>query len=249
MNLSVSLGILVAVVFAGLGTAKLLALTPMRRPRHRGRLLGRRLSGHRGAGAGRRHRRRRGRRGAAARPPRCRRPAGTARRRPRHPRPQRRRPPQVRARARLRSPRRRLPRRADRSNGMSTTAVPGRHRRRRPDRTDRCHPCSASTACRACCSSGGKGSPAAPRRHLDDEIYRILARLGVGEDFAAVSRPCQGLRLLDRNHGVLAEFRRDIAGASTVFRRRTCSTSRNWRIFFAPTCSGSTASRCAAASR
>ena len=31
MNLSVSLGILVAVVFAGLGTAKLLALTPMRR--------------------------------------------------------------------------------------------------------------------------------------------------------------------------------------------------------------------------
>ena len=47
--------------------------------------------------------------------------------------------------------------------------------------------------------------------HLDDEIYRVLARIGVGEEFAAVSRPCHGLRLVDRNHSVLGEFRRGIA--------------------------------------
>ncbi|GAA4636734.1 bifunctional 3-(3-hydroxy-phenyl)propionate/3-hydroxycinnamic acid hydroxylase [Actinoallomurus vinaceus] len=46
---------------------------------------------------------------------------------------------------------------------------------------------------------------------LDDEIYRILARLGVGEEFAAISWPCLGLRLVDRSLRVLAEFRRDAA--------------------------------------
>jgi 3-(3-hydroxy-phenyl)propionate hydroxylase len=44
--------------------------------------------------------------------------------------------------------------------------------------------------------------------HLDDEVYRLLARLGVRDEFAAISRPCHGLRLLDRNMRVLAEFRR-----------------------------------------
>jgi 3-(3-hydroxy-phenyl)propionate hydroxylase len=44
--------------------------------------------------------------------------------------------------------------------------------------------------------------------HLDDEIYRLLARLGVGEEFAAISRPSHGLRLVDRNRRVLAEFHR-----------------------------------------
>ncbi|MFI1105791.1 bifunctional 3-(3-hydroxy-phenyl)propionate/3-hydroxycinnamic acid hydroxylase [Streptomyces melanogenes] len=44
--------------------------------------------------------------------------------------------------------------------------------------------------------------------HLDDEIYRLLARLGVAEEFAAISRPSHGLRLLDRDLRVLAEFRR-----------------------------------------
>ena len=52
-------------------------------------------------------------------------------------------------------------------------------------------------------------SPA--RSHLDDEVYRILARLGVRDEFAAISRPCHGLRLVDRNMRVLAEFRRDTA--------------------------------------
>jgi 3-(3-hydroxy-phenyl)propionate hydroxylase len=44
--------------------------------------------------------------------------------------------------------------------------------------------------------------------HLDDEIYRLLARLGVAEEFAAISRPSRGLRLLDRELRPLAEFRR-----------------------------------------
>jgi 3-(3-hydroxy-phenyl)propionate hydroxylase len=44
--------------------------------------------------------------------------------------------------------------------------------------------------------------------HLDDEIYRVLDRIGVAEPFAAVSRPAAGLRLVDRNHRVLGEFDR-----------------------------------------
>jgi 3-(3-hydroxy-phenyl)propionate hydroxylase len=47
--------------------------------------------------------------------------------------------------------------------------------------------------------------------HLDDEICRTLARLGIQDEFAAVSRPARGLRLLDQNMRVLAEFRRDPA--------------------------------------
>jgi 3-(3-hydroxy-phenyl)propionate hydroxylase len=45
--------------------------------------------------------------------------------------------------------------------------------------------------------------------HLDDEIYRIIARLGIADEFAAISRPALGLRLLDPAMGVLAEFQRD----------------------------------------
>ena len=47
--------------------------------------------------------------------------------------------------------------------------------------------------------------------HLDDEIYRIVARLGIAGEFAAISRPAEGLRLLDPAMRVLAEFRRDTA--------------------------------------
>ncbi|MGW2486513.1 bifunctional 3-(3-hydroxy-phenyl)propionate/3-hydroxycinnamic acid hydroxylase MhpA [Streptomyces sp. NPDC001606] len=46
--------------------------------------------------------------------------------------------------------------------------------------------------------------------HLDDEVYRILARLGIREEFAAISRPCPGLRLVDSRLRPLAEFRRDL---------------------------------------
>jgi 3-(3-hydroxy-phenyl)propionate hydroxylase len=48
--------------------------------------------------------------------------------------------------------------------------------------------------------------------HLDDEIYRVLEQLGVAEQFAALSRPAAGLRLVDRNHRLLGEF--DRAGES-----------------------------------
>jgi len=40
--------------------------------------------------------------------------------------------------------------------------------------------------------------------HLDDEIYRVLVRLGIGDKFAAVSRPTRGLQLVDKNHRMLA---------------------------------------------
>jgi 3-(3-hydroxy-phenyl)propionate hydroxylase len=46
---------------------------------------------------------------------------------------------------------------------------------------------------------------------LDDEVHRILARLGLRDEFAAISRPHRGLRLVDRTMRVLAEFKRDIA--------------------------------------
>lgn len=45
--------------------------------------------------------------------------------------------------------------------------------------------------------------------HLDDEVYRIVHRLGVAEEFAKISRPALGLRLIDPRHKVLAEFQRD----------------------------------------
>ena len=44
--------------------------------------------------------------------------------------------------------------------------------------------------------------------HADDEIYRILARLGVGEEFAAYRRSALGLRLIDTDFRVLAELKR-----------------------------------------
>ena len=45
--------------------------------------------------------------------------------------------------------------------------------------------------------------------HLDDEVARVLDRVGVAEGFLARSRPGSGLRLLDARHRVMAEFRRD----------------------------------------
>ena len=45
--------------------------------------------------------------------------------------------------------------------------------------------------------------------HLDDEINRLVARLGVADEFAAISRPALGLRLLDRDLRVMAQFDRD----------------------------------------
>jgi 3-(3-hydroxy-phenyl)propionate hydroxylase len=45
--------------------------------------------------------------------------------------------------------------------------------------------------------------------HVDDEVRRIFQELGIAEAFAQVSRPASGLRLLDADHRVIAEFRRD----------------------------------------
>ena len=42
--------------------------------------------------------------------------------------------------------------------------------------------------------------------HLDDEVYRILAGLGLRDEFAAISRPCHGLRLVRPDMTVLAEL-------------------------------------------
>lgn len=47
--------------------------------------------------------------------------------------------------------------------------------------------------------------------HLDDEVYRILQSAGVAEEFAAVTRPALGLRLVDGRGRVLAEFARSRA--------------------------------------
>lgn len=47
--------------------------------------------------------------------------------------------------------------------------------------------------------------------HMDDEICRIVSRLGIAGQFAAISRPAEGLRLLDKTMRVLAEFHRDTA--------------------------------------
>ena len=45
--------------------------------------------------------------------------------------------------------------------------------------------------------------------HLDDEVARVLDRIGVSEGFLARSRPGSGLRLLDGRRRVMAEFSRD----------------------------------------
>ncbi len=45
--------------------------------------------------------------------------------------------------------------------------------------------------------------------HLDDEVTRILDRIGVSEGFLDRSQPGSGLRLLDAGHRVMAEFRRE----------------------------------------
>lgn len=47
--------------------------------------------------------------------------------------------------------------------------------------------------------------------HLDDEVCRILDRIGVAEEFARNSRPALGLRLLDPQLRTLNEFHRDPA--------------------------------------
>jgi 3-(3-hydroxy-phenyl)propionate hydroxylase len=53
--------------------------------------------------------------------------------------------------------------------------------------------------------------------HLDDETVRILHRAGVSDAFLALSRPATGLRLLDSDHRVMAEFPREVAASANGF--------------------------------
>lgn len=54
-----------------------------------------------------------------------------------------------------------------------------------------------------------KGVYTQPRAvHVDDEVCRIIDRLGLLQEFKAISRPGQGLRLLDPEHRVLSTFDR-----------------------------------------
>jgi 3-(3-hydroxy-phenyl)propionate hydroxylase len=53
--------------------------------------------------------------------------------------------------------------------------------------------------------------------HADDEVYRILARLGVGEEFAAHRRSALGLRLIDPDKRVLAELKRSTEPSANGF--------------------------------
>ena len=70
-------------------------------------------------------------------------------------------------------------------------------------------PCSPSTASSAWSWTGGSRSiRSRARSHLDDEVYRILARLGLARRVRRDLPALPGLRLVDRNMRVLAEFRR-----------------------------------------
>ncbi|WP_285549215.1 bifunctional 3-(3-hydroxy-phenyl)propionate/3-hydroxycinnamic acid hydroxylase [Actinoplanes regularis] len=48
--------------------------------------------------------------------------------------------------------------------------------------------------------------------HFDDEVFRILAGLGLAGGLREISRPAPGMRLVDRRLRVLAEFTRDPLG-------------------------------------
>jgi len=48
--------------------------------------------------------------------------------------------------------------------------------------------------------------------HFDDEVFRILADLGIEEQVRMISRPAPGMQLVDAKLRVLAEFTRDPSG-------------------------------------
>jgi 3-(3-hydroxy-phenyl)propionate hydroxylase len=51
--------------------------------------------------------------------------------------------------------------------------------------------------------------------HLDDEVYRVLARLGLADDLARLTRPTRGLRLVDAGLRTLAQLDRDGVSPAT----------------------------------
>lgn len=53
--------------------------------------------------------------------------------------------------------------------------------------------------------------------HFDDEVHRILARLGVGKQVEAITIPGAGLRLLSPDHATMAQFDRTDPRTSNGF--------------------------------
>lgn len=53
--------------------------------------------------------------------------------------------------------------------------------------------------------------------HMDDEIRRIIGRLGVGDEFTAITRSALGLRLVDKDLRTLTQFHRDPAHSTHGF--------------------------------
>jgi 3-(3-hydroxy-phenyl)propionate hydroxylase len=53
--------------------------------------------------------------------------------------------------------------------------------------------------------------------HIDDEVRRIVGRLGIAGQFTAISRPAQGLQLRDPNMKVLSQFRRERSETSNGY--------------------------------
>ena len=85
--------------------------------------------------------------------------------------------------------------------------------------------------------------------HLDDEVYRIIARLGLADEFAGIARPASGLRLVNRDLTTLREFRREAANSPHGFPRPTCSTNRNSSTYSVRAWHGTSPSRSQAAGR
>jgi len=53
--------------------------------------------------------------------------------------------------------------------------------------------------------------------HLDDEVFRLIAGLGVGNEFAAISRPAAGLQFRDPELRVMAQFDRACAESTNGY--------------------------------
>ncbi len=53
--------------------------------------------------------------------------------------------------------------------------------------------------------------------HIDDEVRRILGRLGLADQFTAISRPARGMQLRDPNMNVLTQFHRERAETSNGY--------------------------------
>lgn len=53
--------------------------------------------------------------------------------------------------------------------------------------------------------------------HLDDEVFRLIAGLGVADEFAAISRPAAGLQFRDPELRVMAQFDRACAESANGY--------------------------------